>query len=480
MDATSPRWQTVAESEFPWERDALAFLRERLPDHEPYGAWSNFEFLADDGSINEVDLLLLTPKGFYLVEIKSRPGVVEGDQGTWTWRHEGRTQTVDNPLLLANRKAKKLIALLRRQSALRKVSSPFLEAHVFLSHEDVDRRLPDDQRDRVHGRDSGAGAKERPGIVAALTRHSAGAPPRARPDRPLAKALSRAMQEAGIRRSQRARRVGDYRLDELLLEGPSYQDWTARHAAIEGELARVRIYGVPHGASDDERAALQRAARREHQILRDVRHDGILAAKAYTEHVLGPALVFEHRAGAQRLDHWLAEHAGELDVDTRVHLLRQIAEAVRYAHEKHLVHRALSPQSVLVLDPEGKPPRVQVFNWQTGARQVPGSTAGPGTSGATRLDALVEDQTWVYVAPEAVTERGAAREQLDVFSLGAIAYHLFTTTPRKCCAPGAGSSSLRRAPRPPPAIRDRRPCSSRTPRRDSTHCSASWASARAA
>ena len=426
MDATSPRWQTVADSEFPWERDALAFVRERLPDHEPYRAWSNFEFLADDGSINEVDLLVLTPKGFYLVEIKSRPGIVQGDQGTWTWRHDGRTHTLDNPLLLANRKAKKLIALLRRQPALRKATGPFLEAHVFLSHEDVDCRLPDGLRDRVHVRDSGAGAKERPGIVAALTRHGAGALPRARPDRPLAKALSRAMQEAGIRRSQRARRVGDYRLDELLLEGPSYQDWTARHAAIEGELARVRIYGVPHGASDDERAALQRAARREYRILRDVRHDGILAAKAYTEHVLGPALVFEHRAGAQRLDHWLAEHACGLDVDTRVHLLRQIGDAVRYAHEKHLVHRALSPQSVLVLDPDGKPPRVQVFNWQTGARQVPGSTAGPGTSGATRLDALVEDQTWVYMAPEAVTERGAAGEQLDVFSLGAIAYHLFT------------------------------------------------------
>ena len=88
-------------------------MRERLPDHEPYRAWSNFEFLADDGSINEVDLLVLTPKGFYLVEIKSRPGIVEGDQGTWTWRHNGRTQTVDNPLPLANRKAKKLIALLR-------------------------------------------------------------------------------------------------------------------------------------------------------------------------------------------------------------------------------------------------------------------------------------------------------------------------------------------------------------------------------
>ena len=137
------------------------------------------------------------------------------------------------------------------------------------------------------------------------------------------------MQEAGIRPSQRARRVGDYRLDELLLEGPNYQDWTARHAAIESERARVRIYAVARSASDDERAACQRAARREYEILRDVRHEGILAAKGYTEHVLGPALVFEHRDGFRRFDHWLADRAATLDVDTRLHLLRQIAEAVR-------------------------------------------------------------------------------------------------------------------------------------------------------
>lgn len=129
MDVTSPRWLAITDSEFPWEREALAFVRAGLPDHEPYRVWSNFEFIADDGSINEVDLLVLTSKGFYLVEIKSRPGVVEGDQGTWTWRHGGRSHTVDNPLLLANRKAKKLISLLRRQPALqKKVRSPFLAA----------------------------------------------------------------------------------------------------------------------------------------------------------------------------------------------------------------------------------------------------------------------------------------------------------------------------------------------------------------
>ncbi len=58
----SPRWTEITPSQYPWERDALAFLRQRLPDHEPYRVWSNFEFIAGDGSINEVDALVLTPK----------------------------------------------------------------------------------------------------------------------------------------------------------------------------------------------------------------------------------------------------------------------------------------------------------------------------------------------------------------------------------------------------------------------------------
>jgi hypothetical protein len=52
-------WHTISESGFPGEREALEFVRSRLPDREPYRAWANFEFVADDGSINEVDLLVL-------------------------------------------------------------------------------------------------------------------------------------------------------------------------------------------------------------------------------------------------------------------------------------------------------------------------------------------------------------------------------------------------------------------------------------
>jgi hypothetical protein len=68
------RWHTLAESRYPWEQDALLYVRERLPDQEPIRAWSNAEFLSLDGRMNEVDLIVLTVKGLFLVEIKSRTG----------------------------------------------------------------------------------------------------------------------------------------------------------------------------------------------------------------------------------------------------------------------------------------------------------------------------------------------------------------------------------------------------------------------
>lgn len=432
MNSASERWKEISRSEFPWEQEALAFVRERLPDHEPYRAWSNFEFIADDGSINEVDLLVLTPRGLFLIEIKSRPGMVTGDAGTWTWLHEGRSVSMDSPLLLTNRKAKRLVSLLRRQKAWNKVRVPFVEPLVFLSAPHVNCCLEGLARQGVHVRDVEASGDqpERPGIVAALTRRlpeDARDARRNSVDAPMARALSRAMEEAGIRRSQRARRVGDYQLSRLLFDGPGYQDWEATHVSLPRVIRRIRVYPTA-GKSGEAREMLGRAARREFQMLEGIQHPGILRAVDYHEHELGPALVFEHSPAAVRLDHFLLQLPQRLDVDMRLGLLRQIAEALQYAHGKKLVHRALSPQSVLVLDPDAPTPHVQLYNWQTSARDF-GTTSSRGVTATLHVGALVEDSATVYMAPEAFTDPQCRGEQLDVFGLGAIAYHLFAGAP---------------------------------------------------
>ncbi|MEI4469654.1 nuclease-related domain-containing protein, partial [Klebsiella pneumoniae] len=82
-----------------------------------------------------VDALVLTPVGLVLIEVKSRPGSLRGDAYSWTWSTQGRQVTTDNPLPLANRKAKRLASVLRRQQAIASRggsrAAPWIEPLIF-------------------------------------------------------------------------------------------------------------------------------------------------------------------------------------------------------------------------------------------------------------------------------------------------------------------------------------------------------------
>jgi serine/threonine protein kinase len=239
------------------------------------------------------------------------------------------------------------------------------------------------------------------------------------------------MEQSGIRPSQKSRRVGDYVLGNLLFESPTrtYQDWEASHSTFAKMLRRVRIYTTGSGVPAVDRATIRKAAKREFELLEGLNHPGILQALDFTEHELGPAIIFRHNPDSIRLDHFLVQNGGRLSIDDRLGLVRQIGEALRYAHEKRVVHRALSPQSILVTDPQSPKRKTKIFNWQTGQKLAGTTTSSRGLSlmtPALHPEQLIEDASTVYMAPEAITEPGSLGEHHDVFSLGAISYHIFT------------------------------------------------------
>src|SRR6516162_5892378 len=428
----SPRWNVITPSQYEWERRALDFIKAGLPDHDPYRAWSNFEFQTSDGAIYEVDLLVLTKLGFWLVETKAWGGRIYGDTGTWTRCQVGRLHTEDNPILLDNRKAKALSSLLKAQSAAKKEHLPWLDALIFLSADDVQCDLTGTARNRVLLKDRPADDHhpERKGILAALiSREGPGIDPNCRDyiDIKVAKAIARAMEQAGIRPSQRSRRVGDYILGDLIADGPGYQDRLAKHASFQdgNVFCRVRQYTVAHASTEEQRNHLKRAAAREFQIIQTLDHQGILPVLDYKEHENGPALLFRYLdPNAVRFDHYLASNCEKLSPGQRLEMLRQIADAIRYAHRKRVIHRSLGPQSILVTDAAAPTPRLQVFNWQVGIREA-ASTSGR----VTNVEDLVEAQALVYMSPESLSDSRKVTEASDVFSLGAIAFHLFASRP---------------------------------------------------
>lgn len=164
------RWKVITPSEFPWEQEAFDYLRSQLPDADPYLAWQGFNFITDTGSIYKVDVLILTPVGFFVVEVKSHPGALTGDATSWTWKDHGKLQTVDNPLHLASSKAKKLAGRLKVQKAFKEIRCPFLEPLIFVSAAGLQVALPEHARTRICARDRAAAADHQaePGIIAAL------------------------------------------------------------------------------------------------------------------------------------------------------------------------------------------------------------------------------------------------------------------------------------------------------------------------
>lgn len=433
--ALSPaRWHVASQSPYPWEQAALDYLHQNLPDEDPWHVWGLFEFIAPNGALYEVDALVLSPHGLWLIEIKSPPGILRGNQQTWTFAHEGHTIARDNPVFLTNKKAKAFRSRLERERQTRGVQVPFVDILVFCSAENLTCELNNDARAWVCARDDNEAARQGKvsGVVSALREGRVLGTNRAwqytiQPRQAAGLALAI---ESSLRTSSRRERVGDYRLQNLLDEGPGFQDWVAQHQSLKNTARRARCYLVSQQSTPQERESILRAARREYTLLDGLTHTGILPVREFITTERGPVVLFEHHPEALRLDHWLVREEGKVDQCVALGILEQLVDAVREAHSHSLVHRALSPRSILALtesDSSTGAPRIRIANWPIAHRRSPAHQGT--TSGTIHIDDLVEDDAKAYMAPEAVADLPNANEAADVFSLGAIAFRLFTGKP---------------------------------------------------
>ncbi|MET8349017.1 BREX system serine/threonine kinase PglW [Micromonospora sp. NPDC005206] len=425
----SPRWREINASAWLHERAGLRHIKTLLPDGEPYNAWANVEFVGTDGSINEVDLLVLTPSGLQLVELKHWQGEISGNGTQWRVKSlNGRVRREDNPLILANRKAKRLASLLHHYGGQsgKDVKVPYVRAAIFLHAANMSARLDEVGKQRVYGlhTDQRSGL---PTIYDLLTQ-----PPtdqRDAVDRTRAREIVSLIDGCGIRPS-----IADRTVQGLLLqpkpfsEGPGWQDYLAGHKVETDIVRRVRFY-LTSKASADDRDLIRRAAEREFRLLQGIYHPGIGHAIDLVDHEFGPAVIFEHVEDAVRLDHWLTEHGDQLALEHRLDLVRDLAEVLRYAHSRHLVHRALSPRAIFVYDPDKPRPRLVVTDWQAGGRVAATTTQATLLAGTTHVDQLTDESVRLYQAPELATNPDAPGRLLDMFSLGAITYLIFAGRP---------------------------------------------------
>lgn len=429
MRADSGRWTEVAPSRHAHERDGLEHVRDQLPDAAPYHAWSNVEFVALDGTPYEVDLVVLGPAGFHLVELKAWSGKIEqdrsGGENDWLEHPPGRGRPLQrrNPLGLTRLKAQSFRSWLEHHARGTGTRVPYVHESLFLHGTQVDCRLPDRLKARIFGREDATGNGLR-GLV--LGRLTADPERGSAVDQAWARALERLVASAGLRTPSRRPAVGHWVLEE---DGPydagwGWRDDLAHHPQYADEVVRVRRWFAPPGTSAAEEAAIRRAADREYRTLRGLEHPGLLLPRDSFE-VEGAvaALVFDRDAQDVDLASWVTGPGRDADLMRRLDVLRRAAEVVRYAHDHGLAHRGLAPHAVLV----GREDKVRVTDWQLGGSLE--SATATVTSHVRELARHDTSDDRVYAAPEVARGTSNDRRAADVFSLGALAYLLLTGAP---------------------------------------------------
>ncbi|WP_136709615.1 BREX system serine/threonine kinase PglW [Agromyces sp. H66] len=432
MKSDSNRWIPLGEPATPAESDALERFRELLPDDGIATAWVNLTAINPDGRTDEIDALLLTRAGLFVLEFKGWHGEIYGKATTWERRVGKRLDFVANPYILTDSKAKRLASTLK-DAASRipgKPKVPFVTARIVLHGKDSKVSLDAPTEVRVLTLD-GYNVK---GLPAGNTVSNFLSTPIAdqKPvDGPRANEIRKIIEAAGFLPTPKTRTVGHYQLDNAdpLGEGAGWRDVLVTHPDT-GKKRRMRLFDVPRGASAQALQQIELNAKREFAFTDGLSFPGIARAIEYFATDNGPALLFDYHPDDVPLDDFLAGVGAPLDLDARLGLIRSVGEVLSYAHARRLTHRALTPRQIYVRQ-SGATLTVAIRDWMTAQRASSSTTSLTIVSGGvSQVDSLVEHASWVYLAPETLRhDPDAPPIALDVYGLGAVAFLILTGEP---------------------------------------------------
>lgn len=416
-------WHEISPSAYEHERQGLAWIRENLPANEGFVVWSNFTF-DGKGKSHEVDCLVASPHGVFIVELKDNCGTLQIDKGDWLFRVNGHKRLLPpngkNPRIKALDKAKDLKQRLERV-VNRRAQLPYIEALAFFTNEGVDisNRIRGDAGLCVRCPSTNGGPPiidtlQDPSIAAlkiAGTPNSVGA----------LQEFAGRMEKIGLYPRDRRRRVGKWELVDQVSSHDGVEDWLGTASDLEAP-ARVRCYVQPPLATAEQIETLRNRAKRECNVLRRLQHPNVervldVIAADEPQASRGPAVIFDGDYSKISLAEFMTDRP-PLDSTELARALELMADAVAHCQAGEVVHRNLSPETVFrSRHPADGWKSVEVRHWVSAAK---------ANENITQHLPEFTSTTTAYRAPELRKRPGCSTPSVDVFSLGCIAFFLAT------------------------------------------------------
>ena len=202
---------------------------------------------------------------------------------------------------------------------------------------------------------------------------------------------------------------GSYELREEIGRGGMGVVYKARQRSLNRTVA---IKLLVSGAYSSE--SLLRRFQIEAESAAGLQHPGIVAIHECGEHDGQPYYAMEYVKGANLSE---VSNGQPLAPERAARYLRAIAEAVQYAHHRGILHRDLKPSNVLI-DQDDRP-RITDFGL---AKRM------QGQSEVTLAGQMLGSPN--YSSPEqSAGQQDEVGPESDVYSLGALLYHLLTGRP---------------------------------------------------
>jgi len=198
-------------------------------------------------------------------------------------------------------------------------------------------------------------------------------------------------------------RIGKYVIRRLLGQGGMGRVYHAYDPLIGRDVAiKVMLPEVAQNPDLKERFV------REAQAAGQLRHPNIVTIHDLGEEAGVPYIVMEYLEGEDLDD--LIRRQAPLSVLEKLDIIRQVCDALGYAHARGVVHRDIKPANIRLL--EGRVPKVMDF--------------GIAKMGATHLTQTgLTVGTPHYMAPEQIRgDRARIDGRTDIFALGVVLYEL--------------------------------------------------------